>query len=252
MKRIILLTLSFALLSALAASAQDRESRLDDDAVKSFITRMYNESLYEDYGFLQEHCSPALLKKLEDAYTYDTDSKAYATWLFRSGQHDSAQGATERIILDITVSGDWYTYTALDMGHKFTNSIKIVCKEGKPVIEDIIRGGTGAVICTEIKPEFDGRDMNHFSKWVKENYRYPLMARLMKIKGMVTVEFRITEEGKLTGAKVIRGAHKLLDKEALRIINSAPDRWKPATSCGKPVEMTYRINIFFPKQENRN
>ena len=105
---------------------------------EAFITKMYNEKLYEDYYFLQKHCSPELLKKLQDAYTYDSDEPAYATWLFRSGQQDSKPGSDDKtMILDVTADGDWYTYKALDMGWEFTNRIKLTSKDGKIIIEDM-------------------------------------------------------------------------------------------------------------------
>ena len=105
---------------------------------EAFISKMYNEKLYEDYDFLQKHCSPELLKKLQDAYTYASDEPAYATWLFRSGQQDSKPGSDDKtMILDVTADGDWYTYKALDMGWEFTNRIKLTSKDGKIIIEDI-------------------------------------------------------------------------------------------------------------------
>ena len=105
---------------------------------EAFITKMYDEKLYEDYGFLQKHCSPELLKKLQDAYPYDSDKPVYATWMFRSGQQDSKTGSDDKtMILDVTADGDWYTYKALDMGWEFTNRIKLTSKDGKIIIEDM-------------------------------------------------------------------------------------------------------------------
>lgn len=142
MKRLILLFV--LLIGALCdISAQDRlhpthTSTTQSDEIKSFITQMYNNKLYEDYDFLQKHCSAELLKKLRDAYPYDTDGIAYATWLFRSGQQDSKPGADDKtIMLEIQEDGDWFVYTALDMGWKFTNKIKITNKGGEIIIEDI-------------------------------------------------------------------------------------------------------------------
>ena len=109
-----------------------------EDTIKLFLTKMYNDKLYENYDFLQKHCSPELLKKLQDAYTYDSDGPAYATWLFRSGQQDSKPGADAKtMMLDIKADGDWYVYTALDMGWKFTNRIKVTCPDGKIIIKDM-------------------------------------------------------------------------------------------------------------------
>ena len=124
-------------------SAQDRlhpthTSTTKSDEIKSFITLMYNSKLYEDYDFLRKHCSSGLLKKLQDAYPYDTDGIAYATWLFRSGQQDSKPGSDDKtIMLEIKAEGDWFIYTALDMGWKFTNKIKITNKGGEIIIEDV-------------------------------------------------------------------------------------------------------------------
>ena len=105
---------------------------------KAFITKMYNEKLYADYDFLQKHCSPELLKKLQDAYPYDSDEAAYATWFFRSGQQDSKPGSDGKTMLvDVNSDGEWYTYTALDMGWNVTNRLRMTNKDGKIIIEDM-------------------------------------------------------------------------------------------------------------------
>ena len=142
MKRLILCIV--LLVGALCnVSAQDRlhpthTSTTKSDEIKSFITQMYNNKLYEDYDFLQKHCSAELLKKLQDAYPYDTDGIAYATWLFRSGKQDSKPGTEGKTtMLEVKLDGDWFVYTALDMGWEFTNRIKITNKGGEVVIEDV-------------------------------------------------------------------------------------------------------------------
>jgi len=105
---------------------------------EAFITKMYNEKLYEDYDFLQKHCSPELLKKLQDAYTYDSEEPAYATWLFRSDQQDCKPGSDGKtMMLEVTADGDWYTYTALDMGWELSKRIKLVHRDQQVIIEDI-------------------------------------------------------------------------------------------------------------------
>ena len=77
-------------------------------------------------------------KKLQDAYTYDTNGIAYATWLFRSSHQDSKPGTEGKtIMLEIKADGDWCVYTALDMGWKFTNRIKVTNKRGEIIIEDV-------------------------------------------------------------------------------------------------------------------
>lgn len=109
------------------------------DEIRSFITSMYTEKLYEDYDFLQKHCSTELLKKLQDAYPYDTDGIAYATWLFRSGQQDSkpdSKGVS--YVRDVkTDKDDWYILNAVDIGWEFTKRLKVSNENGKIVISDI-------------------------------------------------------------------------------------------------------------------
>ena len=138
MKRFFLIICSILVLSTSYGIGQTHNETTSEDTIKSFLTKMYNDKLYEDYDFLQKHCSPELLKKLQDAYTYDSDEPAYATWLFRSGQQDSKPGSDDKtMMLDIKADGDWYVYTALDMGWKFTNRIKVISKDGKIIIEDM-------------------------------------------------------------------------------------------------------------------
>lgn len=138
MKRIVLIIISILAMSVSYGIAQTEDQTTSEDTIKSFLTKMYNDKLYEDYDFLQKHCSDELLKKLQDAYTYDSDGPAYATWLFRSGLQDDMPGSDGKtMILNIKVDGDWYVYTALDMGWKVTNRIKVISKDGKIIIEDI-------------------------------------------------------------------------------------------------------------------
>ena len=138
MKRIILLIISIFILSISYAIGQTSNQTTSEDTIKSFLTKMYNDKLYEDYDFLQKHCSPELLQKLQDAYPYDSDAPAYATWLFRSGQQDSKPGSDGKtMMIDVKADGDWYTYTAMDMGWKVTNRIKVISKDSKIIIEDM-------------------------------------------------------------------------------------------------------------------
>lgn len=150
MKQLIsFIILSVALLCNV--NAQDRPSIRGDqylpsnnaeslcDEIKSFITKMYTEKLYEDYDFLQKHCSAELLKKLQDAYPYDANGVAYATWLFKSGQQDSKPDSKGlSYIQDVkTDKGDWYILSAVDIGWEFTKRLKVSNENGKIVIFDI-------------------------------------------------------------------------------------------------------------------
>ena len=134
MKRSVIIAVSLLAISLTDIYGQNRK-----DDMEQFITKMYNETLYEDHDFLRKHCSSELLKKLQDAYPYDSDDVAYATWLFRSGQQDDRPGSDGKsVMLEVKADGDWYVYTALDMGWEFTNRIKVCYGEGGIVIVDIV------------------------------------------------------------------------------------------------------------------
>ena len=94
-------------------------------------------------------------------------------------------------------------------------------------------------------PTFMGQDKFAFSKWVKEHQRYPRKAKKAGIQGRVVVGFTIDEKGRMTDVKVVRGVHPLLDKEALRVIKSAPKKWTAGTRNGKSFAFKYTIAVGF-------
>ena len=95
------------------------------------------------------------------------------------------------------------------------------------------------------KPGFNGGDANEFSKWVGENVVYPESCRQSKVQGRVTVQFTVTEEGKVTDVKVLRGVNAELDKEAVRVISGSP-LWTPGRDeNGEAVSVSYVFPVIF-------
>ena len=97
----------------------------------------------------------------------------------------------------------------------------------------------------DVKPKFNGGDINEFTKWVYGNLVYPKEAREAGISGMVTVKFIINTDGTISDISVIRGAHELLNNEVVRIISKSPANWTPGYVDGKPVRITYNMPILF-------
>jgi len=95
------------------------------------------------------------------------------------------------------------------------------------------------------KPEFKG-GQEAMSKYMGENVKYPKEAQKKNIAGTVFVKFVVEADGEITGAKVQKGAHELLDAEALRVIKAMP-AWNPGMKDGKKVktEMTLPIKFQF-------
>ena len=111
----------------------------NDQAIVDFITEMYNNKSFQDYTFIEKHCSPSLLKKLSDDYDNpeDYEDRGYAVWNFRSGAQDGPSDRHE--IISVEQQGDgWFLYTFYDMGEKGSHKIRVFQKDGDFVIEDLI------------------------------------------------------------------------------------------------------------------
>ncbi len=96
----------------------------------------------------------------------------------------------------------------------------------------------------EVTPTFNGGDANTFSRWVNQQLEYPETCKKEGISGRVTLSFTVSETGKVTDVKVLRGVHKDLDNEAIRVVSSSPD-WTPGAVDGKPVAIKYTFPVIF-------
>ncbi len=81
-------------------------------------------------------------------------------------------------------------------------------------------------------------------KFLQENIQYPKVAKESGISGIVYVSFVITERGKITEAKVLKGIGGGCDEEALRVIRLMP-RWNPGKQAGKPCRVQFTMPVKF-------
>lgn len=100
----------------------------------------------------------------------------------------------------------------------------------------------------ESMPEFSGGQDGLF-KYLASNMHYPNKAKENGIQGTVFVNFIIGSNGMVRDVKVIRGVHKLLDDEALRVVQLMP-KWTPGTQKGKTVSVSYNLPIKFTLSNN--
>ena len=89
---------------------------------------------------------------------------------------------------------------------------------------------------------FQEKMQRHISK----NFRYPEEAQKQGIQGRVSVMFTIDEQGNITDIRK-RGPDKLLEDEAVRIIEKLP-KMQPGQSKGKAVRVPFSIPITFKLQ----
>ena len=95
----------------------------------------------------------------------------------------------------------------------------------------------------ETMPEFPGGNTEMF-KFLKETLIYPPKAKMNNIQGKVYINFVVGKDGVIRDVKIIRGVHKLLDKEALRVVKLMP-KWTPGVQRGKKVSVSFNLPINF-------
>lgn len=101
----------------------------------------------------------------------------------------------------------------------------------------------------EKQPEFPG-GVQKMHDFFKTNIKYPQAAIDNNIQGKVYVKFEVLKTGDIGDVMVVRGIHKLLDDEAVRVIKSMP-KWIPGEQRGKKVSVWYTVPISFTL-DNKN
>jgi TonB family protein len=98
----------------------------------------------------------------------------------------------------------------------------------------------------EKMPEFPGGP-DSLRRFIGKSVEYPFEAAKKGMQGKVFVTFIVSKDGTVKRAKIVRGVDPMLDKEALRVVNSLPD-WVPGEQRGKKVNVSYTIPISFVLQ----
>ncbi|MCQ2973719.1 MAG: TonB family protein [Bacteroidales bacterium] len=111
------------------------------------------------------------------------------------------------------------------------------------VQEEEVEEDYAPFVVVEDMPEFKGGD-KALMKYIAEHVVYPEIAKENDIQGKVFVKFVINEKGKVTNVQLLRGVDPLLDKEAIKVIESLPD-WKPGRQSGKNVKVSMQVPINF-------
>lgn len=128
-------------------------------------------------------------------------------------------------------------------------STEIVVAGGTGTGEDILSGQDGietdeAFFIVEVMPSFKGGDLNKFREWVMKRTNYPQAAVDNRIEGKVYLTFIVEIDGTVSNVTVVRGVDPLIDKEAVRTIQSSP-KWSPGLQRGQPVRVRYSMSLSF-------
>lgn len=97
----------------------------------------------------------------------------------------------------------------------------------------------------EVKPEFPG-GTEALMAFVNKTRRYPSEAYEKGIEGRVTCSFVVNADGNISHLRVIKGSHRTLNLEAMRILAEMPN-WIPGRHGDKNVPVRVIHSIPFRK-----
>ena len=95
----------------------------------------------------------------------------------------------------------------------------------------------------EVMPQYPGGQIA-MMKYIMENMKYPKQAMKKGIQGRVAVSFIVEKDGSISDVKPILSVHPLLNKEAVRVVESMP-KWTPGKQNGKPVRVRFNLPVMF-------
>jgi TonB family protein len=93
-------------------------------------------------------------------------------------------------------------------------------------------------------PNFNGKGQEGFRHYLADNIRYPDEAKEKGIQGRVFVQFMVMRDGSVSHIQIVRGIHPILDKEALRVVESSPE-WEAGKIGGMPVNVVFTFPVNF-------
>lgn len=95
----------------------------------------------------------------------------------------------------------------------------------------------------EESPSYPGGDEARM-KYLKDNLKYPQLARESGIDGTVYIEFIVERDGSISKPVIKRDIGGGCGDEALRVVKSMP-KWSPGKQRGKPVRTQFVLPIKF-------
>lgn len=80
--------------------------------------------------------------------------------------------------------------------------------------------------------------------YIAHNIAYPVPAIEHNIEGKVYISFIVEKNGSISNVEIMKSAHPLLDKEAIRVVKKMP-KWKPGKVGKKKVRTKCYLPIVF-------
>lgn len=127
---------------------------------------------------------------------------------------------------------------AEDAGDKNQETYQEVAQEGTKEVEE-----AEVFSVVEESPGYPGGDEARM-KYLKENLKYPQLARESGIDGTVYIEFIVERDGSISKPVIKRDIGGGCGDEALKVVKAMP-KWSPGKQRGKPVRTQFVLPIKF-------
>lgn len=114
---------------------------------------------------------------------------------------------------------------------------------GDSTYRDTIPDNEKLFYAVEQQAEFPGGH-GAMMKFVSATLRYPKEARQDGASGRVFVKFVVEKDGSISNIEILKGVHKLLNIEAIRVVSLFP-MWKPGKQNGQLVRSQFVLPITF-------
>lgn len=101
----------------------------------------------------------------------------------------------------------------------------------------------GPVLTPDHMPEFPG-GMEAMQKFIRDNLKYPPLAKEAGVQGRVVLRFVVTKDGDVSNIEVLRSVDPSCDREATRVVKGMP-KWIPGKQGGRNVAVYFQLPIVF-------
>ncbi len=112
-----------------------------------------------------------------------------------------------------------------------------------PVEMRVVHERSSIIDFPDVEASFKGGS-KAFQNYMVKNIRYPQLCIDQRIQGRVFISFVVEKNGAISNVIVDKGAHPLLNEEAIRLVKGMP-KWKPGKANGKKVRTRCRLPINF-------
>lgn len=142
---------------------------------------------------------------------------------------------------DIEIETEIIIDVEVDEDLEIEEYVPIEIEEEEIVEEEIF-------LIVEDQASFPGGEAKLY-EFIRNNVKYPELAKETGIEGTVFVQFVVEKDGSLSNVQALRKIGGGCDEEAIRVVKSMP-KWKPGSQRGRNVRCSFTIPIKFTLQRS--